>query len=818
MRPGIVPPALLAPLPSPLVERTRIAEPRTSWGPGTFVLYWMHSAARGHENPALDVALGLARESRSGLLVYHGLSERYPFASLRLHAFALEGAADVAEELAARKIPYAFHLERKGHREKVLAGLAAQARVVVTEDVPVPFLRRWTRKLAATTRAPVLLVDTACTVPMAFVSRQPQRAYAYREATASLRTDRIRTPYVEQPVPEGLAHPELPFTPFDVRGSTAMEAIATCDIDQGLPPVGDTRGGSQAGYDRWRVFFDNHLDSYDRRRNDPLDAQGVSRMSAYLHFGHVSPFRLAREAAARGGTGAAKFLDELCVWRELAWSFCDHITEEDTSPLALLPRWAAETLERHAGDRREQLLSWERLARATSDDKLWDAAQRSLLRHGELHNNVRMTWAKALPLWTKSPGDAAAMLFDLNDRFALDGRDPSSVGGLLWALGLFDRPFPEERPVLGSVRERPLHEHAARLDVARYATRTARGTSCPWRVAVVGAGLSGLSCARALQDQGVCVKVFDKGRRLGGRLATRLLRDDEVSFDLGAQYFTARHPVFLPFVQSWLDDGLIAPWPGPIGAVRPDGGLEEKHGTVRYVAQPGMRSLAERLAEGIDILEGVRVLRLERRAAGWFLGCENDFEGPYDCVLLTIPPEQAADLLEPMAPDFWGTLSEVRSEPVHAVGFAFHERLPIRFDGLFVNGTRLAFAARDSSKPGRTKNTKHPERWVLHATEEFTRAHLDDSGEEVAAALLDELFERTGVEPAQRMTPSLLTHQRWLLARAGNPLNEGSLYDGTLCLGVGGDWCHGTKVEGAFLSGRSLAGCVFRHLHALCAP
>ena len=164
-----------------------------------------------------------------------------------------------------------------------------------------------------------------------------------------------------------------------------------------------------------------------------------------------------------------------------------------------IPEWARQTLADHRSDRRPQIYSWETLARGQTGDKLWDAAQRSLLMHGELHNNVRMTWGKALLNWTPDAETALAMMLDLNHRYALDGRDPASYGGILWCLGQFDRPFKPPRPIFGMVRSRSTREHAQRLDTDLYLQQTTRAlTGTEVRVAVVGAGMSGLICAPRL--------------------------------------------------------------------------------------------------------------------------------------------------------------------------------------------------------------------------------------------------------------------------------------------------------------------------------
>ena len=160
-------------------------------------------------------------------------------------------------------------------------------------------------------------------------------------------------------------------------------------------------------------------------------------MSAYLHYGNVSPFRIAKEAARRG-PGGQKYLDELLIWRELAYHWCAFT--KNPHSLDALPKWAQRTLEEERTTLRLKNYSWETLSRGQTDDPLWNACQQSLLRQGELHNNLRMTWGKQLIEWTSGPEECLRYLIDLNHRYALDGRDPSSYGGLLWCLGLFDSP------------------------------------------------------------------------------------------------------------------------------------------------------------------------------------------------------------------------------------------------------------------------------------------------------------------------------------------------------------------------------------------
>ena len=156
---------------------------------------------------------------------------------------------------------------------------------------------------------------------------------------------------------------------------------------------------------------------------------------------------------AESGDGADKYIDELITWRELSHTFCFYNRDRDLESVEVLADWARESLKQHESDERPALYDWETLARGATDDEFWNLLQHSLLTHGELHNNVRMTWGKAFLKWAPDAQTALDMAFDLNHRYALDGRDPNSYQGILWCFGHFDRPF-DEKPIIGKVRPR----------------------------------------------------------------------------------------------------------------------------------------------------------------------------------------------------------------------------------------------------------------------------------------------------------------------------------------------------------------------------
>lgn len=785
-------------LPSMIAERVRVVGDRPANVDGAYVLYWMRQAWRIDENPALIAAVLAARTMDLPVFVYQGVAERVPFASDRHHTFILEGARDAARTLRALGIGSALHVERDGHRGPPLAHLTERAALVVTDEMPVQPWHRWTERLARRASGPVWCVDAACLLPMRLVPKAYDRAFAFRRATAAAREERLSTTWPALPAGGTPFVPaDLPFEPVDLERVAIPDLVAACDIDHTVAPVPHTPGGSSAGYRRWTAFRDDRLARYAQDRNNALIADGVSRLSPYLHWGQVSPFRIAREARAHGGDGADKFLDELVTWRELSWTRCFHRTDHDG--VEGLPGWARNTLAGHQADPRPALHSWETMARGRTGDALWDAAQKSLLIHGELHNNVRMTWGKAVLDWTPDAESCWRHMVDLNHRYALDGQDPNSYAGLGWCLGLFDRPFAPERPILGEVRPRTTSDHARRLDVGAYARWTGRpALRNPPRVAVIGAGIAGLTCARTLADHAVPVTVFDKGRGPGGRTSVR--RADGFAFDHGAQYFTARDDRFRRHVESWQADGLIAPWTGRFARITADDICDEVPGETRWVGVPGMNAMARHLARDVDVRLGVRVEDLSRCEAGWRLsGPDGHNLGSFDVLVAAVPAPQASVLLGQAAPVLAEQATAAALDPCWTVMAGFTEPLPVPFDAATLQIGPLAWIARNGAKPGRNGGDS----WVLQASPDWSAQHLEDDRADVAEALWLALGEVVGyVLPS----PVHLAAHRWRHARVAQPVGVACLFDPEAGIGACGDWCLDARIEAAFLSGAAMAG------------
>ncbi len=308
-------------------------------------------------------------------------------------------------------------------------------------------------------------------------------------------------------------------------------------------------------------------------------------------------------------------------------------------------------------------------------------------------------------------------------------------------------------------------------------------------IGIIGGGMAGLSAATALATTAQRIIVLDKGRGPGGRMAARRVEigGEQVSFDHGAQYFTARDPAFRETVAAWEAAGVAARWPAA--------------GDDAWVGTPGMNACVKHMAANLDVRWNVRTERLCRDGALWRIeaGGEVFVAGT---VLVAVPAEQAAVLLAEAAPDFAARAASIASAPCWAVMAAFAVPLPLA--DIFRSDTGpVSWAARNSAKPGRSG----AETWVIHAGPARSRELIDLPKDEVAGILLADFFAATGASPT---APVHLDAHRWLYAQPEARKGKGPLFDAGLQLGIAGDWLHSPRVEGAWLSGRMLAQAVLQ--------
>lgn len=319
-------------------------------------------------------------------------------------------------------------------------------------------------------------------------------------------------------------------------------------------------------------------------------------------------------------------------------------------------------------------------------------------------------------------------------------------------------------------------------------------------VAVVGAGLSGLTCARELADRALEVRVFDKARGPGGRMATR--RAGDLRFDHGAQYFTVRDDRFATAVESWRRQGTVAPWTGRIAVVERGAVSRDSSRVPRFVGVPGMNAVCRHLAQGLDVSYGIRIESLGREVEKWSLKAADGVDlGRFDAVVVTAPAPQTATLFRTCAPGLAATAGSVEMAPCWAAMVTFPETLDLGFDGAFVHDSAVGWVARNASKPERPSH----ESWVVHGSAEWSTARLEMEPDRAAEILVREFGAAVGL---RRVDPTHLTAHRWRFALPRNPLPEACLFDENLGLAACGDWCGGPRVEGAFLSGLAAADCI----------
>lgn len=458
---------------------TRVNEKRTQ-PEGEFVLYWMQSTHRFEENWALRFAIIEADRLNKPLVIHQGLDPTYEHANDRIHSFILHNARELTRRAEAQGLHYQFVLRRRRDDDRrVVDRLAARAALVVTDRFPTCGIAERTQRFADRVNCRVVAIESHGVVPSGAIDKEEYAARTIRSKLQKL------LPLALEPVEERGPRREvssalaaslrdtLAVDPLDVAGCDLSAEIARCEIDHAVAPAALV-SGLPAARARLAAFCEGALADYTRRRSDPNDDDGTSRLSPYLHFGQISPAEVARAALASPHTAEAeKFIDELVTWRELALNFC--LRNPDFGTLDALPEWVHKTMAKHADDPREATYTLEQFERAETHDELWNAAQRELQITGVMHNVVRMLWGKTLILWSAHYADALAWLVHLNNKYGLDGRDPSSYGGIQWCFGKFDRPF-YNRPVMGVIRPMSIKRAREKWDADQYIERWLRST------------------------------------------------------------------------------------------------------------------------------------------------------------------------------------------------------------------------------------------------------------------------------------------------------------------------------------------------------
>jgi deoxyribodipyrimidine photo-lyase len=450
--------ALLADQPRVLVRRA--AQLRKG---GRCVVYWMQRAMRIVDNPALDVAIEAGNAVGLPVVVFFSVIPNYPNANLRHYHFLAQGLRDVEQDAAERGVGFVVRRHPDNSLETFLEEV--EAALLIGDESRCREPERWRTVLARRLKLPYWTVDADVVVPSRVFGRSYVLLHHFRPHLKAELPKYFVTARRIRPDREWKMRKTLPSFSLSEDITHGFKGL-----NRSVRPVDTFTGGSHAALKRLREFVRDDLKNYEETRNHP-EVHGTSRLSPYLHFGHIGPLTIAlavNDAVKKGRAperAGEKFLDELIGWRELAVLFVQHEPNYDNWKCAA--PWARKTLMDHGGDKRE-CYSFEKLERGQTGDDLWNAAQQQMVETGWMHNYMRMYWGKKILEWAPNPALAFEWAVTLNDRYELDGRDPNGYAGIAWAIvGRHDRPW-FDRPVFGLVRPMSGASLRKKFDTEKY--------------------------------------------------------------------------------------------------------------------------------------------------------------------------------------------------------------------------------------------------------------------------------------------------------------------------------------------------------------
>lgn len=443
-----------------------------------YVLYWMQSTRRFHYNFALEYAVSWANKLNKPLLIYEAFSCQYRWATDRSHTFMMQGMKEHLDIAAKKNLNYISFCESEpGQIDQMFMKLSEQASLVISDEYPIFIIKKSNQKYSQKVDVSYITVDSNGIIPLGLTDKDPYSAYFFRKIMQRNFVEAYTHPPKKNPLDDIENNDDIESLSDIVKhfpdGKKALEDIPsfikTIDINHSVQPI-EWEGTRQAGLGMLGQFIQHGLLEYGNKRNDP-DENKTSHLSPWLHFGKISTFEIVRAifdhqpedwsldkiTYNKGSTGGffngnpeiADFLDELITWREVGFHFAHH--RPDYDQFESLPDWALKTMDEHRNDAREWTYSYEEFAAAKTHDELWNAAQRQLREEGIIQNYLRMLWGKKVIEWTPDPETALEYLIDLNNTYAIDGRDPNSYSGIFWCFGRFDRAW-QERPIFGKLR------------------------------------------------------------------------------------------------------------------------------------------------------------------------------------------------------------------------------------------------------------------------------------------------------------------------------------------------------------------------------
>ncbi|MEM0449060.1 MAG: deoxyribodipyrimidine photo-lyase [Methanomassiliicoccales archaeon] len=428
---------------------------------GRCILHWMSRDQRVSDNPSLLFAILKGNELRLPVISCFCLVPNYLEATIRQYSFMLKGLREVESSLLKLGVGFRLLTGNPGEELSILIKEEDAAALICDFD-PLRPKQSWKKEVLGSSELSVYEVDAHNIVPCWIASFKRE----YSAGTFRPKLKSQLSQYFLEPLPT--LSPSVPWKENDMTDWERAER--SLKVGRSVKPVNWIIPGEEASRKALHSFIEKGLIGYARRRNNP-EIDGQSNLSPYLHFGQLSPHRVAWEVTKSSAPEEDKsaFLEELIVRRELADNFCFYCPNYDS--VDCFPEWARASLEKHRLDRREYSYDEKDLEAGNTHDPLWNAAQREMVVRGKMHGYLRMYWAKKLLEWCSSPEEAMRVAIRLNDRYELDGRDPNGYAGIAWSIGgVHDRPWPS-RPIFGKIRYMSLTGARAKFDVDAYIHR-----------------------------------------------------------------------------------------------------------------------------------------------------------------------------------------------------------------------------------------------------------------------------------------------------------------------------------------------------------
>lgn len=427
---------------------------------GRYVLYWMQQAQRTRCNHALAFAAGKAGNMRLPLVVGFVLIPDFPDAQFRHYRFMLQGLEEVRQSLAGLNISFVM---KTGDMVSGVLEIADRASWVVTDAGYLRIQRQWRQQVADRLLCPFTVIETDVVVPVAAASDKQETAARTLRPRIMKKLNGFLDFADEPQQAQDSQWPLEPAPAIDPDKLCRKANFQKASTDKVLPYT----GGQNHARDRLCLFIEKKLENYPKLARDPT-AGCQSDLSPYLHFGQISPVDIVLQVSRADVSQEAKdaFIEQLVVRRELAVNFTYYNPGYDIYESAV-PVWAQKSLDEHRADKRSWLYTTEELEAAATHDPYWNAAQMEMVSTGKMHNYMRMYWGKKIIEWSSGPEQAFETMLFLNNRYELDGRDPSGFAGVAWCFGCHDRAW-KQRPVFGKIRYMNAAGLERKFDIGAY--------------------------------------------------------------------------------------------------------------------------------------------------------------------------------------------------------------------------------------------------------------------------------------------------------------------------------------------------------------